>query len=219
MGHNKKNARALLDAWREQNAHRLNPIRFHFIDAMERRAAGHSGEARRLLDDRLAQLIKAYANDLKKAPSNVDAVDSTVTPGAPARGALGELIDGIASRATTRNGNPAASDAVSQPALFPELHVLDDFKRIWSKVRTESQLRESLEQVPTNAGPLNSGNLVHRSLTLMRELSPGYLQHFLLYVDALSGMEQMSGGGSMVISDAPRAVSAPKKRTRAKRQQ
>lgn len=217
MGHNKKNVRALLDAWREQNADRLNPIRFHFIDAMERRAASHSGEARRLLDERLSQLIKAYAGALKKATS--DAGDSTTTAGAPARGALGELVDAITSRATTHNGNLATSNAASQSALFPELHVLDDFKRIWSKVRTESQLRESLEQVPTNAGPLNSGNLVHRSLTLMRELSPGYLQHFLLYVDALSGMEQMSGGGSTVISDAPRAVSAPKKRTRAKRRE
>ena len=57
-------------------------------------------------------------------------------------------------------------------------------------------MRQSLEQVPGNAGPLNSSSLVHRSLSLMRELSPGYLQQFLSYVDALSWMEQMNGGSA-----------------------
>ena len=44
----------MLDAWREQGADRLDPVRFHFIEALERRAAGHSGEARRILDDRVS---------------------------------------------------------------------------------------------------------------------------------------------------------------------
>ncbi|MFP4906442.1 DUF2894 domain-containing protein, partial [Paraburkholderia sp. BR14261] len=52
-------ARALLDAWRARGADQLDPVRFHFIEALERRAAAHAGEARRLLDARLAQLLKA----------------------------------------------------------------------------------------------------------------------------------------------------------------
>lgn len=215
MSHSETRARAILDAWREQKADRLNPIRFHFIDAMERRAADHDGEARRFLDNRLSQLIEAYAGDLEKAAFKVDDADRTATSSTLARGALGELVDDIANRAAIRGDDPAVDDMVPQPALFPELHALDDFKKIWSKVRTESQLRESLEQVPTNAGPLNSGNLVHRSLTLMRELSPDYLQQFLSYVDALLWVEQMSGGGVLVANDTPRAASA-KKRTRSK---
>jgi hypothetical protein len=93
--------------------------------------------------------------------------------------------------------------------------MLDDFRKLWSRLRTESQLRQSLEQVPTNAGPLNSGNLVHRSITLMRELSPGYLQQFLAYVDALTWIEQMNNGGALVVQEAPRAVGS-KKRARSK---
>jgi hypothetical protein len=81
---------------------------------------------------------------------------------------------------------------------------LDYLRTVWSKVSAERQLRESLEQVPKNAGPLNSSSLVHRSLSLMRELSPGYLQQFLSYVDALSWMEQLNGG-ALVTRDAPRA--------------
>ncbi len=44
----------------------------------------------------------------------------------------------------------------------------------------------------------------------MRELSPGYLQQFLSYVDALSWMEQMNGGGALTDKDAPRAGRARK---------
>jgi len=208
-------ARVVLGAWREQNADRLNPLRFHFIDALERRAASHDGEARRLLDERLSTLIKAYADDLEIAASSVDAIDSAATPGVPARGALAGLIDYIANTAAASGNDLAASDAAPQPVALPALAALDEFRKIWSEVRTDSQVRQSLEQVPANAGPLNSGSLVHRSLTLMRELSPRYLQQFLAYVDTLSWMEQMIDGGALAAKDGPRAVSV-RKRARVK---
>jgi hypothetical protein len=193
--------RAILDAWREQNADRLSPTRFHFIEALERRAAGYDGEARRILDDRLSKLLETYAENLAIAASNVDHADSTT--GAPVRGALGGLIDHI------------TNDAALRPSSFPTLEALDGFRKIWSEVRTDSQVRQSLEQVPANAGPLNSGNLVHRSLKLMRELSPGYLQQFLSYIDTLSWLEQMNAGGALAAKDGARAVTA-RKRARAK---
>ena len=87
-----------------------------------------------------------------------------------------------------------AASGLPHSASYPELPALDYFREVWSKVRTEKQMRQSLEQVPGNAGPLNSSSLVHRALSLMREVSPGYLKQFLSYVDALSWMEQMNGG-------------------------
>jgi Protein of unknown function (DUF2894) len=198
-----KRARATLDAWREQHADRLNPIRFHFIEALERRAAVHDGEARRILDDRLSELLEAYAGDLDIAASSVDVAYSATTSDAPARGALGGLIDHI------------ANVEVPQSSTFPELEALDEFRKLWSSLRTDSQVRQSLEQVPTDAGPLNSGSLVHRSITLMRELSPGYLQQFLSYVDTLSWIDQMKDGGALAAKDGTRAVNT-RKRVRAK---
>lgn len=204
-------ARDILEAWREQRADRLNPVRFHYMDALERRATHHVGEPRRLLDERLQQLIEAYAHDFEAAASKRH--DGAATPAAPAPSALSELVDYIASR------NPVSGDGtdddIPRPSLFPELGVLGEVRKLWSRVRTESQLRESLQQVPTNAGPLNSGNLVHRSITLMQDLSPGYLQQFLSYVDALTWMEQMNDGGALVVQEAPRAAPA-KKRARSK---
>ncbi|MFL9982490.1 DUF2894 domain-containing protein [Paraburkholderia sediminicola] len=205
-------ARATLDAWRERGADRLDPIRFHFIEALDRRAASHSGEARRLLDERLSKLIEAYAVDLEHAASKAGDADigPTASSGQPARGTLAGLIDYISSHAPADGDGVTAGSFTPRPSSYPELEALDYFRQTWSKVRSEKQLRQSLKKAPGNAGPLNSSSLVHRSLSLMRELSPGYLQQFLSYVDALSWMEQMNGGGAMPAKDAPRATSAKK---------
>jgi hypothetical protein len=189
-------ARATLDAWRERGADRLNPLRFRFIDALERRAAGHSGDARRILDDRLRDLLDAYARDLERGAGS----DANAEAAPVSHSTLADLNVHLAERAQ------AARDGA---AAYPELPTLDYFREVWSKVRTEKQLRQSLAQVPGNAGPLNSSSLVHRSLTLMRELSPGYLKQFLSYVDTLSWLEQMNGGAPAG-KDAPRTASGGK---------
>jgi hypothetical protein len=190
----------MLDAWRESGDDRLDAVRFGFIDALERRAADHSGEARRVLDDRLSGLIERYARDLGNAAFGAgDAPSRFETAG----GALAELVDYISHARTDGAGAP-------RKPPYPELDALDYFRETWSRLSTEKQLKRSLAQVPGNAGPLNSSNLVHRSLSLMRELSPGYLRQFLSYVDALSWMEQMSGAAASADNDAPRAVRARK---------
>jgi hypothetical protein len=199
-------ARATLDAWRARGADRLDPVRFHFIEALARRAAGHSGEARRILDDRLAGLLEAYGGQIERSESSTDDADAlgradrtASLPDEPAQATLKSLVDSIASQhALATNGSPRS-------ASYPELPELDYFREVWSKVRTEKQMRQSLEQVPGNAGPLNSSSLVHRALSLMREVSPGYLKQFLSYVDALSWMEQINGATAPVGKEASRA--------------
>jgi hypothetical protein len=197
-------ARATLDAWRERGADRLNPVRFQFMAALERRAARHSGEARRILDARLQGLLDAYAIDLERAAASTAQTDAAAaaasTPNGAGHQTLAGLIDHIARHA------PAVHD---HAASYPELSGLDYFREVWSKVRTETQLRQSLAQVPGNAGPLNSSSLVHRSLSLMRELSPEYLKQFLSYVDTLSWLEKMPGGAA-ANKDAPRAATGGK---------
>ncbi|WP_175917513.1 DUF2894 domain-containing protein [Burkholderia pyrrocinia] len=196
-------ARATLDAWREQGADRLDPVRFHRIDALERRAAVLDGDARGLLDARLATLIEGFAEVVARADEAKPAHDSAqATAGAPVRGAIAELVERLARDAQA-----------DRRGLDPEL--VDYFRTMWSKVRTEQQYRQSLDQVPRNAGPLNSNSLVHRSLSTMRELSPEYLQQFLSYVDALAWLEDLAGGGAQPEKEAPRAKTV-KKGTRTK---
>ncbi|MBR8069217.1 DUF2894 domain-containing protein [Burkholderia cenocepacia] len=198
--------RTMLDAWREQGADRLDPVGFHRIDALERRAAVLDGAARALLDARLATLIDGFAKRVAR-DDDAEATRETVqaATGAPARGALAALVEGLARDAQA-----------DRRGLDPEL--VDYFRTMWSKVRTEQQYRQSLDQVPRNAGPLNSNSLVHRSLATMRELSPEYLQQFLSYVDALAWLEDLAGGGAQPEKEAPRAKAAKpaRKTTRAK---
>jgi hypothetical protein len=207
-------ARAVLDAWRARGADRLDPVRFRFLDALALRAAGYGGEARRLLDERLSRLLEAYAEDLERAADDGHA-DGGARPCEPAGSALAGLLGHMAGLAATREDAPATAGPALQPPPFPALPALDEFRRIWSGIRTESQLRQTLEQVPANAGPLNSGALVHRSVALMREVSPGYLQCFLSYVDVLSGMEQLNDHGALSGPGTPRTASG-RKRTRDK---
>ena len=48
-----------------------------------------------------------------------------------------------------------------------------------------------MSRTPDNAGPLNSHALVLRSLALMRELSPDYLQRFLAQLDTWMWLEDL----------------------------
>jgi hypothetical protein len=182
--------RATLDAWRERGADRVDPPRFRFIDALERRAATQCGETRRVLDERLAALLDAYARQVAAAEGDACGAIKTddtarTAESTPIPGPLVQLVAELQGASQHREHNHAA---------YPELPELDYFRQTWAKVRTDKQLRQSLQPAPGNAGPLNSSSLVHRSLSLMRELSPGYLKQFLSYVDALSWIEQLNGG-------------------------
>lgn len=198
---------ALLDAWREQGADRVDPFAYHYMAALRRRAAEQDGDARRRLEQRLSERILAYAARLERAPP-------ATAPTNAARGALRELAEQLTQRAAPARRD-AATQAEASAAAPMELGALDEFRQIWSAVRSDSQLRRSLQPSSEYTGPLNSSRLVHRALSLMRELSPGYLQQLLAYVDALSWLEQMQTGGILERGDAP-ARETGKPRARAK---
>ncbi len=93
---------------------------------------------------------------------------------------------------------------------FEDLDVLEYFRETWSKLSTDGNLRQSLAQVPENAGPLNSSHLVHRALSLMHDVSPDYLRHFLRHADALSWLEDMETTGVLGNKPAARAATVAK---------
>ena len=179
--------RATLDAWRAGGADRVNATRLRFIEALARRAEDYEGDVRQVLDARLAALMTEYAGELERAEAEAGAgaaPSDKPTPTVSRRGGpLAELADLLASRAPQAAADETSTERGTPRARLhdrsPDLPMLDFFRETWSKFSTEKQLRQSLEKVPENAGPLNSSHLVHRSLSLMRELSPGYLQHFL----------------------------------------
>ncbi len=187
----------VIDGWRTQGADRVAPLRFHRIAALHARAAQRDGDARRQLEAKLAALVEAYAHEIAQT-------DDTHTI-ARARGDLGVLADDMTARAR-------------DDAAYPELPAVDDFRRLWSTLRTRTQVRKSLAQAPTGAGPLNSAALAHRSLTLMGGLSPGYLQHFLSYVDTLSWLETLQDAGVLTGKEtAPPVGAKPRAKPRVRK--
>jgi hypothetical protein len=59
------------------------------------------------------------------------------------------------------------------------------FRQQLGKISVQKQVTQAIAQAPQNAGPINSHMLVLRSLGLMRDLSPDYLNRFMGYVDTL----------------------------------
>nr|WP_255779271.1 DUF2894 domain-containing protein [Mycetohabitans sp. B5] len=202
-------ARAQLDAWRASGADCLDPVHFCFIDALQRRTAGHVGAVRRQLEHRLGELLDAYAADLERADPRSNDADTATASREPGGPTLAALLDYIAAR---KHAHGDAGALAAAPHPVPDLGpaTLDYFRKTWARARIAKQLRQSLNQVPRNAGPLNSSSLVHRSLSLMRELSPGYLQQFLAYTDKLSWLEQLNSGGPASTKDTARPAATRK---------
>ncbi|MDH0735149.1 DUF2894 domain-containing protein [Achromobacter spanius] len=222
----------MLDAWREGGADRVDPVRFRFLQAMARRSAVLDGLARQLLDEKLAGHLNAYAQ-LLDANADVEtdanpgagpdagpnAEPNTPPPAEPANDAPSTLAGLLAYLADpgpdAPDGEPDWNrDALGLRDAYPDVQMLEYFRAVWSRVSADRQVRQSQQQVHKNAGPLNSNQLVHRALSLMRELSPGYLQQFLSYTDALMWMEQIHAATAPAPKDAARG--AAKKTSRAK---
>lgn len=142
------------------------------------------------------------------------AADTTAV--VPAARPLEALAAHLAMQHAADEESAVSKTLAQQRAAYPELPAIDYFREAWASVSTNKQLRQSQEHVPDNAGPLNSSHLVHRSLSLMRTLSPGYVRQFLSYVDALSWMEQMNQASAAPAKDAPRAAAAKKSTARKK---
>lgn len=197
---------AQLDALRASGAAERDPIRFAYLDALARRAATQAAPIRQLLDAK----IRAVANEIASRPAFVPTkviqtnaasplanlltyinqhaheqseANQAATQTAAVNPALIEISLGESSRAESRS----ASAARTRQA--PELKSVAYFRNEWSKLSTEQQLTQTLAQAPENAGPMNAQHLVLRSLQVMHDISPDYLQGFMSYIDTLIWLE------------------------------
>lgn len=200
-------ALAQLQAWRESGADRFDPPRFELIAALAQRAQRYVGSARAQLDARLSQLTDAYAQLVA-----VEVAEPAAKTGSdsPLQSLLQQLeADPLQYQLPLSTANAAAGDSdtgdSTEAGLMP---ALDEFQQLWSRIRIDSLLRQCLDSLPADAGPLNSSVLTYRAMALMQELSPEYLQHFIAYVDVLTWMEQL--GASSPQSNTGRAASARK---------
>lgn len=181
-------------------------VRLLLIEALARRAAAHQGEARRILDDRLAALKTAHEHALAQAQArDGDAVTAQAARPQSQGGPLAQLVRDIALQRGPAASLPFAASGESETLRY--------LRSTWSRLSADKRLTQSLAKVPDKAGPLNSHQLVHRALSAMRDASPDYFHHFVSYVDALMGLDQLNGAGAASAS-AEKASPAPSARQR-----
>lgn len=178
-----------LDALRASGADRRDPVRFAYIESLERRAATQPEAVRQALLIRINEVADKLAN----LPDTVIQAPAGNTSTSP----LAELLAHIGQHAHEQPATPHSAapspntqrKATPRAPRAPELKSVAYFRNTWSKLSAEQQLTQTLAQAPENAGPMNSQHLVLRSLQVMRDVAPDYLQGFMSYVDTLIWLE------------------------------
>ena len=171
-------------ALRLEGADRLDPVRFRYIEVLAQRISSHSGSVKRILDGKLDAAVAALRQRLEQ--SQGDALRATIAlPEASAmqRETLGDLVRHMAQHTPQPFGIAMAASMATTPRT--ELKSVHYFRNTWSKLSAEKQVTQAMGQAPKNAGPINSHVVALRSLALMRDTSPDYLNRFMSYVDTL----------------------------------
>lgn len=184
----------MLAALRDAGADRHDPVRFRFIEALARRAATHTGVARRRLDERLARAITAYSERVAAVGPCTSVPLASRLGGEVPPGPLAVLLAHIQAHQPPIKEISQAGAAPVGMAAATELKAVTYYKDEWSKLRVDQQLAQSLAKVPDNAGPFNAHLLAVRSLQLMSDIAPAYLKDFMSYLDALIWLEQADSG-------------------------
>lgn len=167
-----------LQSLRSTDAQRLDPTRFHYLEVLSRRASTATGALQPILQAKLDTALADYSQRMGQAQD----LRRTGAQALPNNGleALAELNHYI--RHTTQQGH--------HHGPRPELKSVRGFREVWSKIAAIDHMDQAMVRGPENAGPLNPHMLVLRSLALMRQLSPDYLQRFLSHVDSLLWLDQ-----------------------------
>lgn len=189
---------ARLDALRASGAAERDPVRFAYLDALARRAATQPEAIRQALAAKIGAAADELASRPAPSPATIAPTDTT-SPLADLLAYIGQhahALPEVASAANPASPPPgdlrprARDSATRQRRPAPELKSVAYFRDEWSRLSTEQQLTQTLAQAPENAGPMNSQHLVLRSLQVMRDIAPAYLQGFMSYVDTLIWLEQ-----------------------------
>lgn len=205
----------VLASLRVAGAGQFDPVGLHYLEVLATRTQAQQGVVKHMLDAKLAQALAAFTARFEQAQSDARDYIARITPQYPHaadellrlftagdfkgleryiatlttnhhRASLGDLARAMAQSASDKVDGPGVGYGESRP----ELKTMRYFRNTWSKLSVEKQVAQALGQAPKNAGPINSHMLVVRSLALMREISPDYLNRYMSYVDTLLCLDQ-----------------------------
>ena len=158
-----------------EEATQLDPVGWHHIQVLAERTRTQTGPAQALLQAKLnsalAQLQARLAAQKKPHTPHIQPYSHTPSP-------LSALLRDMAAPSAERPLSASGHGRMDNPRVA-------QFRQQLGKISVQKQVTHAIAQAPQNAGPINSHMLVLRSLGLMRDLSPDYLNRFMGYVDTL----------------------------------
>lgn len=180
--HRAQALQALQDRLRAAGAPLRDAVGWHYIERLSERSRNAApGMVMHLLQDKLEKALRAHEALMKTAGT------ASPPPAEPQPSPLTHLL---------REMGPANPQALAAPsgtlagwrASSPRV---EQFRKQLRKIGVRKQVRRAIAQAPQNAGPINSHMLVLRALGLMRDISPDYLDRFMMHVDSLLRLEDL----------------------------
>ena len=204
---------------RESGADRFDPVRFRYIEALAQRAHSAREPLGEQLTEKSAQALQTYLGARAEAcaaneQSKVLLPSSTVTALAALRRDLNagqatplsaisdfeqqlqgqevELLQGaLSASAVIEESVPKpASDALDSPAQ--PLKASQTMRAHLQRRAAEKRIDLAIAEGPESPGPLNPQMLAIKALTIMRDISPQYLNRYVSYLDTLFWVEQLA---------------------------
>ena len=145
---------ATLRAWREQGAHRLDPVRFHFLEALARRVAVCEGASRAVLDERLARLLAEYGEALANGRAAEEGAGRREGGGRDAGPT--HAAAPVAERGARPSVRPAPQRREAAPRRGPLAGLVEQLARPAAPSAGEGPVRASLPPGPDHAPDLQS---------------------------------------------------------------
>lgn len=162
-------------------AAQLDAVAWHYIEALSARTRQHAGPTQDLLCRKLEQALTRFEDRLGSAPKTHATDAAVLAKSKPSP--LAALLSDI--RPHVPNANiPYGNDG---PSESPHVR---QFRKKLGQISVQKKVSQAIAQAPQNAGPINSHMLVLRSLSLMRDVSPDYLNRFMTYVDTLLCLDE-----------------------------
>jgi hypothetical protein len=178
---------ALQAALQAAGAAQLDAARWHYIEVLGERARTQTGRVQELLHEKLAESLKQIECQLHAPHGRAAPAKHALQVAMPSPLAL--LLHDMAQHATVAPTSTTPL-SVKPTAWRAESPRVQQFKKQLGKISVQKQVKQAIAQAPQNAGPINSHMLVLRSLGLMQEASPDYLNRFITYVDTLLCLEE-----------------------------
>ena len=138
----------------QQGAHRLDPVRFHFLEALARRVAVCEGASRAVLDERLVRLLAEHGEALANARAAEEGARRCEGGGRDA--GPSHAAAPVAERVARPSARPAPQRREAAPRRGPLAGLVEQLARPAAPSAGEGPARASLALGPDHAPDLQS---------------------------------------------------------------